>query len=120
MMIILIDDERSFKPELRQDDTLVYRNSHDALQWLANVSSDIRIDQLWLDHDLGLVNGAIDSILPFLAALEERCFYNTQPKIQQVIVHTSNRVGGDQLVQSLQRYFPTVRVFAGDYLTTAP
>lgn len=113
-MIVMIDDERIFKDDI---DALILRNSKDALVWLDSLDENTVIDQLWFDHDLGIVNNEKDSTIPVLRKLEEMCFFGTAPNIKQVVVHTSNRVGGDEIMKSLQRYYNTVRVYAGDYLT---
>lgn len=119
-MIVLIDDERSFINDV--DDSVVIRNSREALDWLRKFASPFnknseKIDQLWLDHDLGVVNEQKDTIIPFVRKLEELCFFGNHPEIGEVIVHTSNSIGGDEIVASLKNYYNVKRVFAGDYLT---
>lgn len=115
-MIILIDDERSFKKKFQQDGTVVLRNSTEALQWLKNANQNATIDQIWFDHDLGIVNGEIDTIIPVLRYLENNLSFKNCLKIKEAIVHTSNPVGGKELYDSMSRFVPTHRVFAGDYL----
>lgn len=112
-MIVLIDDERSF---INPIDALVIRNSADALVWLDTADPETHIDQLWLDHDLGLVNGQKDSIIPLVRKLEELCVWDEAPQIAEVVVHTSNSIGGDEIVASLKNHYKVQRVFAGDYL----
>lgn len=112
-MVVLIDDERSFISPI---DALVIRNSADALVWLDTTNPETHIDQLWLDHDLGLVNGQKDSIIPFVRKLEELCVWDEAPQITEVVVHTSNSIGGDEIVASLKNHYKVQRVFAGDYL----
>lgn len=113
-MIILIDDERSFIEE--PEGAVVLRTSEAALEFLATLDTDTIIDQLWFDHDLGVVDGEKDTTIPVLRKLEELCFFDEAPVIKQVIVHTSNPVGGKEIYESMKRYFPTARVMAGDYL----
>lgn len=113
-MIVLIDDERDFIDA--PADVLVFRNSADTLRWLNSLDGSERIDQLWFDHDLGIVEGDKDSTIPVLRWFEEKCFFGEAPEIGQVIVHTSNNVGGKEIFESMKRYYKTVRVFAGDYL----
>lgn len=116
-MIVLIDDERSFLKKFEKEDTIVLRSSAKALEWLESIDSDTIIEQLWFDHDLGLTpEGEKDSTIPVLSKIEELCFFDNAPNIQEVIVHTSNNVGGDTIEKSMKRYFKTIRVFAGDYL----
>ena len=113
-MIVLIDDERDFIDA--PADVLVFRNSADTLRWLNSLDGSERIDQLWFDHDLGIVEGDKDSTIPVLRWFEEKCFFGEAPEIGQVIVHTSNNVGGKEIFESMKRYYKTVREFAGDYL----
>lgn len=113
-MIVLIDDERDFMEKV---DAIILRNSNEALRWLKNIHYDTIIDQLWLDHDLGIVNGRKDTIIPVIHYLEEQCFYHQGPNILHVLVHTSNNVGGKEMIIPLSKYYHTTRVFAGDYLT---
>lgn len=115
-MIVLIDDERSFINPADTVATLVIRNSKNALSWLEGFAPEGSIDQLWLDHDLGIVDGEKDSIIPFVRKLEELSYFGQAPHIGEVIVHTSNSIGGDEIVASLKNHYKVQRVFAGDYL----
>lgn len=117
---VLVDDERSFIDSERNEEATILRTSAEAIAWLNGVGQDTVVDQLWFDHDLGMLDETRDdTTIPFLAALEERCFFGTAPQVNMVLVHTSNRVGGDVIEKSMRRYFYTVRVFAGDYLVVS-
>ena len=113
-MIVLVDDERSFRHP--PNDLLVFRNSKNAIDWLESLELETVISQLWLDHDLGLVGGRKDSILPFVRKIEELVFFDRCPVIEQVIVHSANPVGGEQVFAALKKDFSVARVAAGDYL----
>lgn len=115
-MIVLIDDERDFISSVDSNSILIFRNSHDAVEWLLSVDKETNIDQLWLDHDLGIVDGEKDTIMPFIRKLEELVFFDKAPKISQILIHTSNNIGGDQMMSALRNNFRTTRVSAGDYL----
>lgn len=115
-MIVLIDDERTFKPEILDSEYLLFKTSAEALTWLESINRDTQIDQLWFDHDLGIVDGQKDTAMPFVHRLEEMLFLATAPEIGEVVVHTSNSVGGDRIFYSMRRFFRTLRVSAGDYL----
>lgn len=115
-MIVLIDDERSFRSHVAVDDLLVFRHSGEALNWLAQVQ-DVEVDQLWLDHDLGSMNETTDSVMPVVKELVNMVRNHTAPKIHQVVVHTANPIGAQNIVGYLSPYFPVVRVRANDYLT---
>jgi hypothetical protein len=116
IMIVLIDDERTFKKSVISEEYILLKTSGEAFLWLESLSENSRIDQLWFDHDLGMVNGIKETVINFVRRLEVMCFEGNAPDIRQVIVHTSNSVGGDEIVNSMKRYFPTVRVSAKDYL----
>lgn len=113
MTVVLIDDERSFKDA--PDDANVIRTVKAALEWLESKELP-EIDQLWLDHDLGEIDGEVTDIMPFVKKLEEKAFFDEAPVIHMVIVHTSNPSGGDNIVAALKRFFRVERVYAGTYL----
>lgn len=115
-MIVLIDDERTFKPSILADDYVLFKTVSEALEWLDTTTVDTVVDQLWFDHDLGLVDGVKETVMPFVRKLEERCFEGTAPVIRGVIVHTTNAPGGKDIMAAMSRYFPTNRVPARDYL----
>lgn len=115
-MIVLIDDERTFKPSVLDGDYLLFKTSAEAVSWLTSLDRETQIEQIWFDHDLGIVEGQKDTVMPFVHQLEEMLFLATAPEIKQVVVHTSNNVGGDRIFYSMRRFFNTHRVFAGDYL----
>lgn len=117
-MIVLIDDNRIFKPVLmpKPENIIVLRNSADALKWLDSLDPNTTINQLWLDHDLGNVNGQLDSIMPVVKKLEELHSLGKMPNICEVIIHTSNVVGGRNIQQALSSFMKVQKVYAGDYL----
>jgi hypothetical protein len=115
-VIVLIDDERTFKPEVLDGEYLLFKTSAEALTWLESIDRDTQVDQIWFDHDLGMVDGEPDTTIPVVQRLEEMLFFATAPEIGSIVVHTSNSIGGDRIFGSMKRYFTTQRVFAGDYL----
>lgn len=115
-MIVLIDDERTFKPSVLSEEYLLFKTVQEAIEWLDATTVDTIVDQLWFDHDLGLVNGVKETVMPFVRKLEEKCFSGTAPTIREVIVHTTNAPGGKDIVASMSRHFTTHRVPARDYL----
>lgn len=115
-MIVLIDDERTFKSSTLSEDYVLFKNVESAIEWLDTTTVDTVVDQLWLDHDLGQVNGVKETIMPFVRELEEKCFLDTAPNIREVIVHTTNSPGGKDIVAAMSRHFKTHRVPASDYL----
>lgn len=112
--IVLIDDLRSFKSDT---DAKVIRTAIESVEWLTGLTADDLVKQLWLDHDLGEdAQGNVTSIMDFVQALEEAAFFERAPQIEEIIVHTSNSVGGRQIIAALERFFTVKRVYAGDYL----
>lgn len=112
--IVLIDDLRSFINEV---DATVIRTAADAMEWLNSISHHDTIEQLWLDHDLGDdTEGNHTSIMEFVNKLEEMTFFKNSPIIDEIVVHTSNSVGGNQIVASLERFYNVKRVYARNYL----
>lgn len=117
--ILLIDDLRSFNDrvsEIYKDaEVVVTRNSVEALEYLkANTTTEFA--SIWLDHDLGIVNGAKDTIMPVVDFLCEQGFIGSPIYVETIYIHTSNPVGGNQMAVSLQRYnYNTQKVFAPDF-----
>lgn len=117
-MIVLIDDERKFKeaivPTIKET-IVVLRNSKEAFNWFKN-NKDLEINQLWLDHDLGTINGKPDDVMPIVKLIEES-YYTGQPfKINKIIVHTMNNVGAKQIVVALENIYSTTRIPATEFL----
>lgn len=113
--IVLIDDLRSFREETPAH---VIRTAAESTQWLDTLSVNDTIEQLWLDHDLGEdENGVPTDIMSFVNKLEEMTFFHKAPVIDEIIVHTSNSVGGKQIVAALERFYNVRRVYAGDYFS---
>lgn len=112
-MIVLIDDLRDFKDI---DNYRIARTSKAGLALLDELK-DTDIDQLWLDHDLGEINGEIDDIKPVVHELERAAFHGEPYRVGVIVIHTSNTSGGDAMFKGLQvRGYRVKRVYAGDYL----
>jgi hypothetical protein len=104
MLIVLIDDLRSF---LDGRDAKVARNSKDGIS-LLNALKGQRIDQLWLDHDLG----GDDTITPVVYILEEAAFLGEPWDIGEILVHSANPVGAARTIQGLNKAgYPTKREY---------
>lgn len=104
---IVIDDERN----LPVPNAVVARTSAEGLALLRHATeTGTTIEQLWLDHDLGIVDGELDDIRVVLAWLEEQAFFNTGPEIELILVHTANPVGAQALTRGLSRFYNVRRV----------
>lgn len=116
MTIILIDDLRYFKKE--PSNLIIARNLEDGLKVLKE-HSVTRIDELWLDHDLGEVNGEIIEIKPIVYELEYQAFWDNPYDIGTIFVHTSNPPGANDMVKGLTlRGYNVMRVDADEHLYT--
>ncbi len=87
---VVIDDLRT-----HPDGGVHLRNSEQALEWLRE-HRDVRIDELWLDHDLGMY----DTIRPVVRWLEEECADGRALNIGAIYVHTGSIVGAKWMMSS--------------------
>lgn len=110
--ILLIDDLRVFR-EIPEDSELhIARTSAEALTILKD-NPDKVWDEVWFDHDLGMVDDKADTTLPVADYIAERAFFDNPISIGKAYIHTSNPVGATTLTTTLQRYgYQTVRVQA--------
>lgn len=111
--VLLIDDLRVFKAHPGEDTELhIARTSKEALALLSQ-QPDKQWDEIWFDHDLGMVKGKPDTSLPVVDYLSEQAFFNKRLDIGTVFIHTSNSVGAKAITVSLERFgYHTVRVQA--------
>ena len=119
LTVLLIDDLRSFNDKATSiysnAEIVVARNSREALQYLKD-NTLVEFDAIWLDHDLGIVDGEKDTIMPIVDFLSEQSFVGSPISVNTIYVHTSNPVGGNQMVTTLERYnYKVVRVSAPDF-----
>jgi hypothetical protein len=103
--VVLIDDLRTF---VDGRDAEVARTSADGAA-LLNRYRDRRLDELWLDHDLG----AADTIWPVVELLERAAFEEHPFDIGTIHVHSANPAGAGKMVQALQRWGYRVRIATG-------
>lgn len=111
--VVLIDDLRSFVDGRAAE---VARTSAAGLELLERYRAH-RLDELWLDHDLG----GEDTIWPVVELLEQAAFEHHAFNIGHVYVHSANPPGAAKIAQALQRWGYDVRVVSGSphvgYLT---
>lgn len=111
--ILLIDDLRVFRA-LDSDSVVLHvaRNSAEALAILKENPETVW-DEIWFDHDLGMVEGKEDTTLPVADYISERAFFDAPVSVKTLFIHTSNPVGARILSTTFQRYgYKTVRVKA--------
>ena len=113
--ILVVDDCRNFPPDDTCDITTA-RSSTEALVLLGyhdNVRS--RLDELWLDFDLGGVFGRTelfdaDTAMPVALYLAELAFYGQPYPVKEIIIHSANPVGSEAMFRTLKRYGYNVRI----------
>ncbi|MFC6568948.1 cyclic-phosphate processing receiver domain-containing protein [Actinoplanes utahensis] len=104
-LVILVDDLRSFADGRP---TEVARTSAEGVA-LLTAHRDRRIDELWLDHDLG----GDDTIWPVVEVLERAAFEERPYDIGLIRVHSSNPAGAARMRRSLDRWGYPVRIVTG-------
>lgn len=110
-VVILVDDLRDFRDGR---ECMVARTSAEAVALLSSVRT--RVDELWLDHDLG----PGDDVLAVVAWLEEAAFRGEPLDVGRVLVHSANPVGASRVLAALRRWgYPAVRS-STDPLVSAP
>lgn len=102
---ILVDDLRSFVDGRVAE---VARSSASGIEVLRRYRGR-RIDELWLDHDLG----GDDTIWPVVEVLEEAAFDGRPFDIGIVLVHSANPPGAAKVLQALRRWDYQVRIATG-------
>lgn len=112
-MILLIDDERDFRSHVGAADVIA-RTTADGLSAVRALLDSGQGAQVWLDHDLGEVDGVATDVMPVVDLLLERA---ADAHALSLVVHTQNSVGGQTMVRSLRRAGLDVnRVDARTYL----
>ncbi|WIM93416.1 hypothetical protein ACTOB_005393 [Actinoplanes oblitus] len=104
-MMVLIDDLRSFADGRTAE---VARTSAAGVALLDRLREQ-RIDELWLDHDLG----DDDTIWPVVAVLERAAFEERPFDIGLILIHSANPGGAAKMIQSLRRWAYPVRLATG-------
>lgn len=109
--ILLIDDLRVFRHPV-EGELHIARNCEEAFVILKTDESR-EWDEIWFDHDLGMVNGKEEDTLPVADYLAERAFFGCPVAVKKIFIHTSNSVGGNALIKTLRNYgYPVQRVDA--------
>lgn len=103
--VVLVDDLRSFADGRGAE---VARTSAAGVAVLQRCR-DERVDELWLDHDLG----ENDTIWPVVEVLERAAFDGRPIDVGIVYVHSANPIGAAKMAQVLRRWGYLVRVVSG-------
>lgn len=94
--IVLVDDLRSFVDGRSAD---VARTSTAGVELLERCH-DQRLDELWLDHDLG----EDDTIWPVVEVLERAAFEGRPFDVGLINIHSANPAGVAKMAQALRRW----------------
>jgi len=112
MLIIVVDDEREFTQKSGATDSRVnaehYKTSSGAF-WriLEAINDGEKIDELWLDHDLGYN----DDVRDFVRMMTEDAAIHKAPwPVANVLVHTANPVGREWICGTLERFYDISQV----------
>lgn len=97
-LIVIVDDLRSF---VDKRECVVLRTAQDAKAWLKE-HQDERIDELWLDHDLGFRSES--DIGTVLELLEEAAVNGKPYDIGTVYAHSANPYGRNMVIRALERH----------------
>lgn len=103
--VVLIDDLRSF---VDGRDAEVARTSAAGVALLHRCRGR-RLDELWLDHDLG----ADDTIWPVVEVLERAAFEERPFDIGAIHIHSANPAGAAKMAQALRTWGYRVRIASG-------
>ena len=103
--VVLIDDLRSFVDGRAAE---VARSSAAGIDLLNRYRNE-RLDELWLDHDLG----GTDTIWPVVEVLERAAFDGLPFDVGVVVIHSANPAGAGKMAQALRHWGYRVRVAAG-------
>ena len=117
-IVLLVDDERDFRDGVIPPDASVHtcRTSGDAIRFLDSASIDgTRIDQVWLDHDLG----DNDTIMPLIDHIEAMYHEDRLPEIREFVIHTSNPAGRVRMIRALAHIGPVTGVMPSDWLVVS-
>jgi len=96
MNILVIDDRRMFDRATEP----VARTSEEGLHLLERFRGK-RVDELWLDHDLG----GKDTIKPIVNMLEEDAFNGRPWNIGRIIFHSSNIEATKPMILGLSKWY---------------
>ena len=112
-LTVLIDDARAFRDHRP---ALLARSSQAALRLLGELGST-RIDDLWLDHDLG----GDDTIRPVVELMVQRATTGSPLNVGQIHVHSANVGGGHWTWLALQAAgYPVIRSYSLGMWTRQP
>lgn len=104
--IVVVDDVRSFEQEfldLQTDDYAIDYcvDAQSAIALLVGMGlAEIELDELWLDHDLGLAG----TTLPIANFLEGLACEGHPFPVHKIFIHTANPAGANRLQSGLRDY----------------
>lgn len=117
---VFIDDIRTLNPEKYPGDYVYLRNSNDALAWFARwwmSPYPEEIEEIWFDHDLGGEDTSVvvAKFMVMMYNFSVNCF-QLVPPVKNVIIHTANPVGAQNLRDILVYFNPIIMPISGNDL----
>lgn len=110
--IIVIDDVRVPATIVSDEiEVILYKTPEEGLAALQAIHAEGgRVDELWLDHDMGINfdTGEDITIMPVVLWMEEQAHGGTPLNVAWIFIHTSNHYRGGVMKQALDRYYPHV------------
>lgn len=113
-LIVVIDDERIPHPGTNEPGggnivVELHKTLSDGLAALKGYKeSGTKIDELWLDHDLGFnpeSEFGHDDIMPVVNWLEEIAYNDDALDVGWVYVHTANPAAAPRMIAALKNYY---------------
>lgn len=100
MLILVIDDLRSFDPNREQATVEYARDADSGIGKLRSaLADDVFYDELWLDFDLGEDDRGPLDVMPVVRELEQEPEYARV--LGSVFIHTSSPVGASRIAAAL-------------------
>ena len=102
MYVLVVDDLRLFGNTFYNLEILYALNSKDAITILEQDA--INISEIWLDHDLSMVDGKVDDVVPVINWIEEAINSCVKLNNLKAIRILTNNPVGYQKIKALERY----------------
>lgn len=108
-MIIVIDDLRTFRPEIAEGKEVQYYRTYleGDIALMDAHERKVHIDQLWLDHDLGWdpVIRIFADTLPIAETMAGLARSGDPVDVDQILIHSSNPSGARRLFATLSPFY---------------
>lgn len=104
--IVVIDDLRNPAPSNGGILVETHRTPAEGLAALqAYQESAEKVEELWLDHDMGFSDDGELDIWPVVNWLEEQAYSGTPLDVGEILIHTSNPWGRSRMKAALEKHY---------------